>query len=61
MRIEKLGNCDWCLRISAKVRLCQVRASVEDGWQQHVQWLCDKCRKNLHGQYKYIKPGLTQE
>jgi len=57
---ESTDHCDWCSKPKAKTRLCRVRATMGNGWLEPM-FLCDMCRKSLHGQYKYVKPVLKKE
>jgi len=57
--IERRGVCTYCGRFShtiSNVRRCQIRIFTKADWQMEF-WLCDNCRKALHGLYKYIKPS----
>lgn len=56
--MEKFG-CNWCFGTYPEVKLVQVRAGRNE-WQ-HPIYMCADCRKQLIGQFRYVKEKTNEK
>ena len=54
MKQKVRGQCKYCYGMKENLRLCRLRASAKDGWQEPL-WVCNDCRKYLRGYFKYVE------
>lgn len=53
-------QCGYHLGTSTVCRLVQLSAERGSGEWQEPLWICTPCRTRMHGQYRYVSPGVLE-